>query len=150
MVLSRPALEGTTPKEGTMRGVFGIDPGWGITPVRVVMALVFVGAGYTKMSVGMPAVTASFGKYAIPFPWIAAPVIAVLELVGGLFLLAGYGTRILGLLFICEFAVTTFWVKFRLMGWQDGRLDLMILAGALLLVVAGPGRAALDHQRRAF
>src|SRR5436190_1706661 len=59
MVLSRPALEGTTPKEGTMRGVFGIDPGWGITPVRVVMALVFVGAGYTKMSVGMPAVTAA-------------------------------------------------------------------------------------------
>ena len=95
-----------------MRGVFGIDPGWGITPVRVVMGLVFVGAGYTKMSVGMPAIAASFGKYAIPFPWIAAPVIAVLELVGGLFLLAGYGTRILGLLFVCEFIVTTFWVKY--------------------------------------
>ena len=62
-----------------MRGVFGIDPGWGITPVRVVMGLVFVGAGYTKMSVGMPAIAASFGKYAIPFPWIAAPVIAAVK-----------------------------------------------------------------------
>jgi putative oxidoreductase len=133
-----------------MRGVFGIDPGWGITPVRIVMGLIFVAAGYAKMSIGMPAVAASFGRYAIPFPWIVAPLIAVLELVGGLFLLGGYATRTLGLLFVCEFTVTTFWVKFRLMGWIDGRLDLMILAGALLLVLAGPGRAALDNRRRSF
>ena len=33
------------------------------------------------------------------------------------------------------------------MGWLDARLELMILAGALLLVVAGPGRAALDNRR---
>jgi len=131
-----------------MRGILGIDPGWGITPVRVVMALILIVAGYAKMSVGMPAVAASFAKYPIPFAWIAAPLIAVLELVGGLFLLGGYGTRILGLLFVCEFIVTTFWVKVRLMGWLDGRLELMILAGALLVVVAGPGRAALDNRRR--
>ena len=131
-----------------MRGLLGIDPGWGITPVRVVMALILIMAGYTKMSVGMPAVAASFARYPIPFAWIAAPLIAVLELVGGLFLLGGYGTRTLALLFLCEFIVTTFWVKLRLMGWLDGRLDLMILAGTLLLVVAGPGRAALDNRRR--
>jgi len=131
-----------------MRGVFGIDPGWGITPVRIVMGLIFVVAGYTKLTVtGLPAVTAGFAKYSIPLPGIAALLIAVLELVGGLLLLGGFGTRLLGTLFTCEFIVTTFWVKFRLMGWNDGRLDLMILAGALLLVFAGPGRAALDKQR---
>jgi putative oxidoreductase len=132
-----------------MRGVFGIDPGWGITPVRIVMGLIFVVAGYTKLTVaGLPAVTAGFAKYSIPLPGIAALLIAVLELVGGLLLLGGFGTRLLGTLFVCEFIVTTFWVKFRLMGWNDGRLDLMILAGALLLVLAGPGRAALDKERR--
>jgi putative oxidoreductase len=131
-----------------MRGVFGIDPGWGITPVRIVMGLIFVVAGYTKLTVtGLPAVAAGFAKYSIPLPGIAALLIAVLELVGGLLLLGGFGTRLLGTLFTCEFIVATFWVKFRLMGWNDGRLDLMILAGALLLVLAGPGRAALDKQR---
>ena len=44
--------------------------------------------------------------------------------------------------------LTTFWVKVRHLGWIDARLDLMILAGAFLLVLAGPGRAALDNQRR--
>jgi len=130
-----------------MRGILGIHPGWGITPLRVVMALSLVIAGYTKMSIGMPAVAASFARYPIPFAWIAAPLIAVLELVGGLLLLVGYGTRILGLFFVCEFIVAAFWVKFRLMGWLDARFELMILAGALLLVIAGPGRAALDNRR---
>ena len=132
-----------------MRGAFGIDPGWGITPVRIVMGLIFVVAGYTKLAVtGLPAVTAAFAKYAIPLPGIAALLIAVLELVGGLLLLGGFGTRLLGVLFTCEFIVTTFWVKVRYLGWIDARLDLMILAGAFLLVLAGPGRAALDNQRR--
>jgi putative oxidoreductase len=131
-----------------MRGLLGIDPAWGITPVRVVMGLVFVVAGYTKISIGMQPVAANFAKYSIPLPGIVAPFIAVLELVGGVFLLGGFGTRILALLFVCEFAVTAFWVKLRLLGWIDGRLDLMILAGALLLLLAGPGRAAFDNTRR--
>ena len=132
-----------------MRGVLGIDPGWGITPVRIVMGLIFVVAGYTKLTVtGLPSVTAGFARYAIPLPGLSALLIAVLELVGGLLLLGGFGTRLLGALFTCEFIVATFWVKFRLSGWNDGRLDLMILAGALLLVLAGPGRAALDNRRR--
>src|SRR5437879_13405893 len=123
-----------------MRGILGIHPGWGITPLRVVMALILVIAGYTKMSIGMPAVAASFARYPIPFAWIAAPLIAVLELVGGLLLLVGYGSRILGLFFVCEFIVAAFWGKFRLLGWLHPRFVPIILAGAVLRGIAGPGR----------
>src|SRR5207253_7405503 len=105
-----------------MRGILGIHPGWGITPLRVVMALILVIAGYTKMSIGMPAVAASFARYPIPFAWIAAPLIAVLGRVGGLLLLVGYGTRILGRFFACELIVWASWVKFGLWGWLAGRL----------------------------
>src|SRR5207247_11300852 len=113
-----------------MRGILGIHPGWGITPLRVVMALSLVIAGYTKMSIGMPAVAASFARYPIPFAWIAAPLIAVLELVGGLLLLVGYWSRILGLFFVCAFIVAAFWLKFRLLCWLDAACVRLILAAA--------------------
>jgi len=29
-------------------------------------------------------------------------------------------------------------------GWNAGRLDLMLLAGGILLFLAGPGKAAID------
>jgi hypothetical protein len=40
--------------------------------------------------------------------------------------------------------VAAFWVKFPTQGWGPGRVDLMLLAGAILLFLAGPGKAALD------
>ncbi len=38
-----------------MRGILSIHPGWGITAVRVAMAIVFVVAGWTKMNAGLSA-----------------------------------------------------------------------------------------------
>jgi hypothetical protein len=60
-------------------------------------------------------------------------VSATLELVGGIALLVGLFTRWFGLLYICEFTITFFYVKLRLTGFVDGRIDLMMLAGAMLL-----------------
>ena len=130
-----------------MRAIFGIQPGWGITVVRLAMGLITVVAGYQKFVVGPSAVAAFWVKnsYAIPTASIVAPYIAVQELIGGLLLILGLLTRWVGLLFACEFLVTAFWVRFRLLGWMDGRLDLMLLAGAIMLFLAGPGRAAIDE-----
>src|SRR2546430_14928854 len=109
-----------------MRGALGIDPGWGITPVRIVMGLIFVVAGYTKLAVtGLPAVTAAFAKYAIPLTGIVALLIAFLVLVGGLLLLGGFGTRLLGVLFTCAFVVITFWVKVRTLWRNYNSLELL-------------------------
>ena len=52
--------------------------------------------------------------------------------------------RWLGLLFAIEHTVTTFWVQYRLRGWDSGRLELMLLAAAIMLFLAGPGKAAID------
>jgi hypothetical protein len=51
----------------------------------------------------------------------------------------------LGLLFTIEFIIAFFYVKLRLQSFADGRLDVMLLAAAILLFLAGPGRAAVDE-----
>jgi putative oxidoreductase len=129
-----------------MRGILGIDPGWAVTLVRLATGAIVGVAGYAKFTGGLGGVATAFERYGIPLASVAAPLIAVLELVGGVLLVLGLGTRVLGTLFACEFLVTTFWVKYRLMSWNDGRLDLMLLTAAILLLLAGPGRAAIDNR----
>ena len=74
---------------------------------------------------------------------VSGPFIALLDLVGGILLLLGVAGRWLGLLYAIEFAVAFFYVKLPA-GFQGARLDLMLLAGGLLIFLAGPGKAALD------
>ena len=129
-----------------MRGLKGIDPGWGITAVRVAAALIFIMAGYTKFFVwGLPKVTENMTKYSLPAPGVFAFLAATGELVGGIALLVGLFGRWLGLFYTIEFAIAFFWVKLRMLGFAEGRIDLMLLAAGLLLLLAGPGRAAVDE-----
>jgi putative oxidoreductase len=130
-----------------MRAIWGIDPGWGITVVRVAMALVFIHAGWLKwFQFGVTTgVTAAMTKYGLPVPGAFALVAATMELVGGLALLIGLFGRWLGLYFTVEFLIAFFWVRLRLMSFPEGRLDMMLLAGAILLFLNGSGKAAVDE-----
>jgi putative oxidoreductase len=128
-----------------MRGVMGLDPGWGITAVRVAMALIFIHAGYTKLFVwGIDKVTASMAKYALPAPAAFAWAASVMELFGGIALLIGLFGRWLGLWYAAQFAVVFFWVELRTAGFAAGWLGMILLAGGVLLFLAGPGCAAVD------
>lgn len=129
----------------TMRGIRGISPDWGVTAVRVVTGLLFAVHGYQKFAGGLGNVSAYFAKISIPFPAAMAPFIAVLELVGGILLILGLVTRVIGFLFAVEMLVTTVWVKIVLgAGWNASDLDRMLLVASILLVLAGPGAAAID------
>jgi putative oxidoreductase len=129
-----------------MRGIAGINPGWGITAVRVATALVFIHSGYLKWFVyGVGKVTESMAKYSLPLPAAFAYVAATMELVGGIALLIGLFGRWLGLFYTVEFIIAFFWVKLRLASFAEGRIDMMLLAAGILLFLAGPGRAAVDN-----
>src|SRR2546425_1022247 len=82
-----------------------IQRDWGITVVRVMMGIIIVIAGYQKFAGGVGAVATGFEKIPIPLPWLAAPFISTLELVGGAFLIVGLGVRWLGLAFALELVV---------------------------------------------
>ncbi len=127
-----------------MRGIAGISPGWGVTAVRLVMGVILALTGWGKYQAGMAAVSSSFEKMGMPMPGITGPSIMVLELIGGILLILGVATRWLGLLFAVEFIVAAFVVKLP-GGFAGARLELMLLAGGILLLLAGPGRAAVDE-----
>jgi putative oxidoreductase len=121
------------------------DTGWGVLAVRVAMGLILFGAGWSKVASGFGTVSANFAKMGMPVPGLTGPFIALLELIGGALLLAGLFGRWLGLLFAIEFAVATFVVKLPTTGWAGARLDVMLLAGGLLLFFAGSRRLSIDE-----
>jgi len=128
-----------------MKRIAGLHPDWGITLVRLMTGLLFAVHGYQKFAGGIGGVTTLFAKLAIPFPGLMAPFIAILELVGGILLLLGVATRVVACLLAVEMLVTTLWVKMPSAGWNASDLDRMLLVACVLLVLAGPGAAALDR-----
>lgn len=127
-----------------MKSLARFDSGWGIAVVRVIMGFVLIITGYEKLTSGLQRVVASMAKNQIPFPTVMGAYITALELVGGFLLLIGLGGRWLGLLYIGEFLVVSFDVVVPTRGWMDGRLPIMLLAGALMLFVSGSGNASVD------
>jgi putative oxidoreductase len=124
----------------------GIHPGWGLTAVRVATGLILLVAGVKKWMTGIGQTSENFARWGIPAPELAGPVVGVLETAGGAFLVLGILTRWVGLLVALQFVVATFWVKYRLFGWDRGQLDLLLLACGLLLFLHGPGKAAVQRD----
>ena len=104
-----------------------------------------------------------FTKLGMPMPEALAPAIAVLEIVGGLALIAGFLTRPFALLFIGEMIVAILSTKISLyLGtsplalppvppqtgfWavmHEWRSDIAQLACSLFLLLEGPGPWSLD------
>jgi putative oxidoreductase len=129
-----------------MRMLEGVAPGWGITVVRVMMGIILIVAGFQKFAGGIDGFAGFVGQAGIPAPGLMAPLVATLELLGGLLLLVVAMTRWVALLFILEFLVVAFVVKLPRTGWDASRIDLMMLAGAVMLFLAGPGKAAVDEM----
>jgi putative oxidoreductase len=128
-----------------MRGIAGIDPGWGVTAVRIATALILMHAGYRKVSDGLDKVAGAFAKMGIPLPDVMGPAVAVFELVGGTALLIGLFGRWIGLLAAVQFAVISFALKGPREPFPEWYLDFVLLAAGILLFLAGSGKAAVDN-----
>ncbi|WP_448852286.1 DoxX family protein [Corynebacterium sp. 335C] len=91
----------------------------------------------------------NFAQMGVPAPEIAAWAAALVELVGGVLLIAGLATRLVGILvavvmagawiFAHSSAPTIF------VGDGGPELVIVIAAGALLLAAFGAGRIAVDN-----
>ena len=74
--------------------------------------------------------------------------IALAELIGGIFLIAGVLTRIAGSIFAVILLGAIFHIR-----WENGFLvseggwewDLVMLSVVLVIIVAGPGRVSISH-----
>lgn len=123
----------------------------GVLLVRLVLAEIVIIAGYQKFfGYGLEKLISNFGGYGIPVPQVLGPLIAALELGGGILLALGLFSRYLGVLFFFEFIVAAY-VKWSVIqppagGYGAARLDTLIIVVAILIATHGAGRYSLDHK----
>ena len=124
--------------------------GYAPTVLRVMLGIVFAAHGWQKLTQTGPANFAGFlTSLNLPAPDILAWIVTLLELVGGILLILGLATRLVALLFAVEMVGTTLLVKADV-GFiaqsAGAELDLRLMAGALAILLLGPGRLALDNR----
>ena len=116
---------------------------------RVLVGVVLVAHGWDKLvDQGVTATAGFFGSLGLPAPEVLAVAVGVLELVGGLMLVLGVATVVVGALVVVDMA-GAFWFVHRGRGvFVDGggwELVGVVAAVSLALLAAGPGRASVDH-----
>jgi putative oxidoreductase len=114
---------------------------------RIVTGWVFVGAGWGKLT-HLPLVTENFANWGIPAPSLLAPFVSGVEFFGGLFLIAGFLTRIsagaLGVVMIVAVKAAQ-WDSVESLQDLLGLEEVLYLAIFLWLAIAGAGRVSIDH-----
>lgn len=124
-------------------------PSLGLLVLRVVIGAVFAAHGAQKIfEFTLAGTVGSFAGMGIPLPEIAAPVVAFVELIGGILLVLGLFTRPVGILLAIDMVVALVAVHLPAGLWvgEGGYEFVAVLgAGALALALTGAGRFSLDR-----
>lgn len=123
-----------------------------LTILRVIVGLTFLLTGLPKWS-DLAGFSGFVGSLGVPLAGAVGPLVATLEVAGGLLLIAGLGVRWVSILFVIEMLVTTLLVKMPNVGFIAPRdqgagaeLDLLLLAGALVLFGYGAGKLSIERN----
>jgi putative oxidoreductase len=121
---------------------------WGIAVLRVVVGFAFLMHGWQKIfEYGLAGVTSTFGQMGVPLPELTAPLVAILELVGGAALLLGLGARWLAALLAIDMLAAILLVHLPGGFFAPAGVELpfLLLGGTVALALGGPGAFALDR-----
>jgi putative oxidoreductase len=113
---------------------------------RLAVGIVFATAGFGKLQ-NLDGVVEFFRSLGIPAPELQAPFVATVELVGGVLLALGLGTR-----FVAVPLAATMGVAIATALWPDlegaidllGKSELLYIVIFAWLAIAGAGAASLD------
>jgi putative oxidoreductase len=122
--------------------------GLGIAFVRIVTGLVFAAHGYQKFFIfGLDGATGAFAQMGVPAPTITAPLVAILELGGGIALILGLLTRLaaLGLAINMLGAMALVRLKGGFFMPNGAEYEIVLLVACVALVVAGAGAVSVDE-----
>lgn len=122
---------------------------------RILLALTFVLAGYNKLGT-TAAVAAAMASRGIPLPGILVYGAIVLELIGGLMLIAGlYARWAAGALCLYTLVLALIFHAYWTMSAAEARIErgfffghLSMIGGMLMVVALGAGSFSLDAWRR--
>jgi len=121
----------------------------GLLLIRLALGLVFTLHGWMKLTVlGVTGTAGFLGQLGVPLPGVNAVVLIALELVGGLMLALGAGTRVVGALLAFSMFVATVAAHgangFYLPSGYEFTLTLTMVT--LAIVLTGAGRYSLDAR----
>ncbi|WP_284982714.1 DoxX family protein [Arthrobacter sp. efr-133-TYG-118] len=119
-----------------------------LTVLRVIVGFIFAAHGWQKFTEFTIAGTqTAFGKMGVPAPDVVAPIVATIELVGGIALIAGVLTRVFAALLALDMlgALVLVHAPAGLFADKGGyELVLALAAGAAAVALAGAGRISID------
>jgi putative oxidoreductase len=118
------------------------------------MSVVFLVSGFFKIG-GYTQMVGYATAKGLPMAGVAVACAAVLELAGGLAILAGFQTKIAAWLLFLYLIPTTFYFHnfwaMQGMEQQDNMIHLLknvaIMGGLVILAANGPGPYSVDHSR---
>lgn len=140
---------------------------WVLIPLRLVLGCGFIVHGWAKWSRGPAGFARLLEQIGVPFPDVSAWVVTLLELFGGFAILAGALIVVVSIPLIVSLLVAMFTVHLKygfssintigltpsgpVFGPPGFEVDLLYIAGLLVLLVNGPGKFSVDYalaQRR--
>jgi putative oxidoreductase len=117
--------------------------------VRILLAVVLIAHGWQKLVTnGVGATAEGFAQMGIPLAPVSALFAVVVEVLGGLLLLVGALTPVVGLLVVLNMLGAAFFAHLGngvFVGNGGWELTGVIAAVALALAAAGAGRFSVDH-----
>jgi putative oxidoreductase len=119
-----------------------------LTVLRVIVGFIFAAHGWQKFNEFTIAGTqAAFGKMGVPVADVVAPIVATLELAGGIALIAGVLTRVFAALLTLDMLGALFLVHAPAGLFADKggyELVLALAAAAAAVALTGAGRISID------
>lgn len=114
--------------------------------IRLTLGYLLIRHGVDKFDAGLGNVGDQFDMWGVPLPDLSAGFTAVVEVVGGIGLVVGVATRYFAMLMIGILIGAIVFVKADIGILGGAETDLAYIAGLASIVVAGPGRWAVDHR----
>lgn len=131
----------------------GTNPQLGLAMLRVTLGVIFLTHGLPKIMGGVGGLQGMLGDMGVPLAGLMAWVVTLLEVGGGLALVAGFLVTAFSLLLSFHMLMGIFLVHLA-NGWYvigpgtgGAEFNVLLIAGLLALVLAGPGAAALDARQ---
>lgn len=118
----------------------------GLLVLRLVVGVTFLIHGLDKL-LDLTSAEEFFASLAIPAPELMAPFVALTETIGGLLLIAGLGTSLVGVALAIDMVVAavTAHIKNGFFAADHGfELELLIGTASFALVLTGAGRFSAD------
>ena len=112
--------------------------------LRLITGIIFIIHGYPRLVDVSPYVSA-LSSYGIPsFPWIVI-TLGILEFAGGIFLLLGLLTRVVGTLLALEMFAALVIVELPQGFLEDAQLKFVLFGISVIFVLLGAGFISLDR-----